>query len=57
MKKIVALLVAGILVLSLISCTDKNKTDKPDKDDYIGDDVPKNEDGGIELPWVDVPLG
>ena len=57
MKKIVALLVAGILVLSLISCTDNDKTDKPNKDDYIGDDVPKNEDGGIELPWVDVPLG
>ena len=57
MKKLIALLVLSVLVLSLISCTDKNKTDKPDKDDYIGDDVPKNEDGGIELPWVDVPLG
>ena len=57
MKKLIAILLSCVFALSLISCTNVDDPKKPDKDSYIGNDVPKNEDGGIELPIVDVPLG
>lgn len=56
MKKLFAILIAGVLLLSLISCVDNKGNDGPNRDDYVGNETPKNDDGGIELPVVDVPL-
>ena len=51
MRKLIALLAAGMLVLSLVSCGGE---EDPDTGEQPGDDVYENENGGIELPPVDV---
>lgn len=52
MRKLIALITLGILVLSLASCGGE---ENPDPNKFpVGDDVFTNDDGGIELPPVDV---
>ena len=48
MKKIISLLLALILAISLVACTDK----KGDDPDDIGGGIPGVPEGGIELPII-----
>ena len=54
MRKLIALLALGLLVLSLASCGGGEEPEKDgNKNDQSGD-VTYNEDGGVELPPIDV---